>query len=267
MGTTAAEPATEPDVDRLRTAMVARLKEQGSLCSPEIEAAFLAVPRERFAPEADPVEVYRHNEVVVTRRGADGRATSSISAPWLQAEMLAHAALRPAERVLEVGSGGYNAALIAEIVSTQGAVTTVDIDPFVTERARRFLTETGYGDVRVVLADAADLPDALGPFDAIIVTVGVWDAAPAWIDRLVPGGWLVVPLRFGGITRSITFVRDDRGRLLGHHPTVCGFVAAQGGCAHSEQEVSSGRSALPGPSCGRASPLGTASLSTPSICG
>jgi protein-L-isoaspartate O-methyltransferase len=44
--------------------------------------------------------------------------------------------------VLEVGSGGYNAALIAEIVGPEGAVVTVDINPWVTERASRFLAET-----------------------------------------------------------------------------------------------------------------------------
>ena len=42
----------------------------------------------------------------------------------------------PGVRVLEIGSGGYNAELVGELVGERGQVTTVDIDPDVTERAR-----------------------------------------------------------------------------------------------------------------------------------
>lgn len=41
---------------------------------------------------------------------------SSISAPWLQVVMLEQAGLRGGLRILEIGSGGYNAALLAELV-------------------------------------------------------------------------------------------------------------------------------------------------------
>jgi protein-L-isoaspartate(D-aspartate) O-methyltransferase len=69
--------------------------------------------------------------VVTKRIGAE--AVSSVSASWLIAEMLGQAAdaaggLR-GRRVLEIGSGGYNAALLRELVGQSGAVTTVDIDP------------------------------------------------------------------------------------------------------------------------------------------
>lgn len=39
--------------------------------------------------------------------------------------------------VLEIGSGGYNAALLRELVGDSGSVTTVDIDKDVTDRRRR----------------------------------------------------------------------------------------------------------------------------------
>lgn len=81
------------------------------------------------------------DDVVVTRRDEHGKAISSVSAPWLQAVMLEEAGLGPGQRVLEIlGSGGYNAALMAELVGPTGEVTTVDIDPHVTARARRFLS-------------------------------------------------------------------------------------------------------------------------------
>ncbi|MER5627883.1 hypothetical protein ABT061_43355 [Streptosporangium sp. NPDC002544] len=95
-------PSATPDL--LRADMVATLKERGSIRSPQVEAAFAAVPRERFAPEASLEAAYSAQDVVVTKRGPNGRATSSISAPWLQAEMLETAQLTPGAKVLEVGS-------------------------------------------------------------------------------------------------------------------------------------------------------------------
>ncbi|MEV3984312.1 methyltransferase, FxLD system [Nonomuraea sp. NPDC049758] len=227
-------PSGSPE--RLRADLVAELRRAGWIRSPEVEAAFAKVPRERFAPEASPEAAYAADDVVVTKRGPDGRATSSISAPWLQADMLEAARLRPGAKVLEVGSGGCNAALIAEIVGPDGLVVTVDIDPFVTERASRFLAATGYGQVRVVLGDAehaAERHTPSGGFDAVIVTVGVWDVP--WGHLLAPDGRMVVPLRFSTISRSFTFVRAG-GHFTGLDPTVCGFVPCQGAGRLPDQE-------------------------------
>jgi protein-L-isoaspartate(D-aspartate) O-methyltransferase len=41
--------------------------------------------------------------------------------------MIGQAGVRPGMRVMEVGSGGYNAALLREIVGDGGQVTTVDV--------------------------------------------------------------------------------------------------------------------------------------------
>ncbi|WP_433435404.1 methyltransferase, FxLD system [Nonomuraea sp. CA-141351] len=219
--------------DRLRADTVAQLKERGSIRSPEVAEAFARVPREKFAPEASSLSAaYSAMDIVITKRNAAGKATSSVSAPWLQAEMLEAARLAPGARVLEIGSGGYNAALIAEIAGPEGLVVTVDIDPFVTERATRFLPETGYPQVKVVLGDAEHAAEEHGPYDAILVTVGAWDCP--WGHLLAPGGRMVVPLRFCGITRSITFIREG-DRFVGLNPTVCGFVPMQGAGAHQEQ--------------------------------
>ncbi|MEV4079456.1 methyltransferase, FxLD system [Nonomuraea fuscirosea] len=227
-------PSESPD--RLRAEMVAKLKHGTWIRSAEVEAAFARVPREKFAPEAPLSAAYSAQDVVVTKRGRDGRATSSISAPWLQAAMLEAAQIVPGAKVLEIGSGGYNAALIAELVGPSGQVVTVDIDPFVTQRATRFLAQTGYEQVKVVLGDAEHAVDEHAPdggFDAIIVTVGVWDVP--WGHLLAPGGRMVVPLRFSTISRSFTFIRDG-DHFLGLNPTVCGFVPCQGAGKLPDQE-------------------------------
>jgi protein-L-isoaspartate(D-aspartate) O-methyltransferase len=232
VGPVTADTVSSASSDRLRADLVATLKRRGSLRSPAVTAAFAKVPREKFTPEAALTTAYSAHDIVVTKRNAAGEATSSVSAPWLQAEMLEAARLEPGARVLEIGSGGYNAALIAEIVGTEGSVVTVDIDPFVTDRAARFLAQTGYPHVKVILGDAEHAAEPYGPYDAILVTAGAWDCP--WGHLLTPGGRMVIPLRFAAITRSITFVHDG-DHLIGHDPTVCGFVPMQGAGAHAEQ--------------------------------
>ncbi|MEV6527860.1 methyltransferase, FxLD system [Longispora sp. NPDC051575] len=206
------------------------LVDMGHELHPEVRRAFATVPREVFAPEATPEEAYTWNEAVVTkRRGAE--STSSVSAPYLQAEMIGQAvdALGSLDgrHVLEIGSGGYNAALLRELVGASGSVTTVDIDAFVTDRASAFLTAAGYDDVTVVCADA-ELPiEPARRYDLILVTVGAWDVPSAWTDQLAEGGVLVVPLRTWGITRSWALRRDGDG-LVSHSQRHCGFVSMQG---------------------------------------
>ncbi|MFD2794541.1 methyltransferase domain-containing protein [Promicromonospora vindobonensis] len=133
-------------------------------------------------------------------------------------------------RVLEVGAGsGYNAALLAELVGPTGQVVTVDIDPVVVESARAALAATGYTDrVTVVHADGVE-PLGLGLFDRIVVTVGVWDIAPAWLEQLTAGGALVVPLRARHASECWSIELRHQGDLLvGESSMVCGFVDIQG---------------------------------------
>jgi len=231
--TTAAAGSAQPDA--LRHALVEDLLTAGSITSSEVEAAFRAVPRHAFAPDV-PLEQAYANDVVRTKRDAHGVTISSVSAPWLQAVMLEQAQIRRGMRCLEIGSGGYNAALMTELVGPDGKVTTVDIDADVTARARRFLDAAGYGHVNVVLADAEHgVPDR-APYDRIIVTVGVWDLPPAWLDQLADDGRIVVPLRMRGLSRSVALVRDgDHLVSVGHE--MAGFVAVQGAGAHAERLV------------------------------
>lgn len=228
----------------LRAAMVDRLivdhADKGLTMRPEVEGAFRVVPRELFTPGAPLKEAYRADHAVVTKRVGD-EAVSSVSAPWLIAEMLGQAVDAVegglwSRRVLEVGSGGYNAALLRELVGPSGSVTTVDIDPDVTDRASACLSAAGYGDVTVVCADAEQPVNPDRRYDVIIVTVGAWDIPPAWISQLTEDGTLVVPLRTFGMTRSWALRRTDGG-LLSHNQRLCGFVSMRGAGAHDVRYV------------------------------
>jgi protein-L-isoaspartate(D-aspartate) O-methyltransferase len=221
--------------ESLRVALVQQLVAAGTISDERVAAAFAAVPRHVFVPHA-PLDIAYADDVVLMKQDEAGVVTSSVSQPSIVALMLEQAAIRPGDRVLEIGSGGYNAALLRELAGPGGAVTSVDIDPEVTDRARESLDEAGYGDVAVVQADGAFGVPERAPYDRIVVTVTAWDIPSAWLRQLRPGGRIVVPLRMRGQTRAIAF------DLVGDHlesrsTTVCGFVSMQGAGADYERLV------------------------------
>lgn len=225
-------PGEPAEAVRLRRAMARTVIEGGWAPSAAVRDALQSVPRHRYVPEAELAVAYDGGDrAVVTRRDETGTAISSVSAAWLQADMIEQLRLDPGALVFEAGSGGYNAELIAHVAGAQGRVVSADIDPWVVRRSRAFLTEAGSGRVTVVEADAAlGAPAHLVPrggFDATLITYNCWDISPAWVEQLSDGGRLVLPLEMGGYTRSVTFER--RGEVLhARHFTYCGFVRDQG---------------------------------------
>lgn len=229
----------EPDeATRLRNKVVDELRAGGDISSSEIEAVMRKVPRHAFIPDTPLDKAYDTYAAVITKTDEHGVQLSSVSAPQIQAMMLEQAQVKPGMRVLEIGSGGLNAAYLAELVGEHGEVVTVDIDPVVTERAHRLLNEHGYDRVRVLTADAAEPIPELGEVDVVMVTAGAWDIAPAWTAQLKQGGRLVVPLRMRGLTRSVAFtqITGEHGPCLESvSALICGFVPMQGSTAHREE--------------------------------
>jgi protein-L-isoaspartate(D-aspartate) O-methyltransferase len=223
---------------QLRDAMVDELRADGVITSVGVEEAFRAVPRHEFVPPETPLDVaYSAYSAVVTKRDPAGGSVSSVSAPFTQVQMLEQADLRPGMRVLEIGSGGYSAALLAEVVGPGGYVVSIDIDPEVTARAAAALRATGYARrVCVLCADAEHGAPGAGAFDRIIVTVEAWDIARTWLDQLRSDGIIVVPLRINGVTRSISLHRDG-DHLVSGTAEVCSVTAMQGVGAHTGQRI------------------------------
>jgi protein-L-isoaspartate(D-aspartate) O-methyltransferase len=186
--------------------LVNQLKLSGVLRTRQLEAAFRSVPRHLFLAGVASEDAYRDRAVIT--KTMDGRPTSAVSQPSLVASMLEQVALRPGQRVLEIGTGsGYATALMAHVVGPAGRVVSIDIDPDLVASARVRLANLGYSSVVVVCADGARGYPPAAPFDAIVVTVGAWDIPPAWWDQLGSDGRLVIPLWLGCVQRCIAFRR------------------------------------------------------------
>jgi protein-L-isoaspartate(D-aspartate) O-methyltransferase len=187
-----------------------------------IVEAFAAVARERFlgpgpwrilsdrrlddyfhTPNDDPRWIYHDVLVAIDHtRGLNN------GLPSFWASNLDHLDLKRDQRVMQVGAGtGYYAAVLAEIVGENGHVIAVECDDELAAKARINLgpwrqVEVVHGDGRVYDP---------GEVDVVIVFAGSTHPAPLWLDRLAPGGQLLMPLtdenRFGFLLRA-TRCRD-----------------------------------------------------------
>lgn len=216
-----------PVADRARTALVDDLVASGRIRSAAVEEAFRTVPRHLFLPGAPPATAYADDAIAVQHVG--GIATSSASQPSMVAIMLEQLDLRPGLRVLEIGAGtGWNAGLMARIVGSTGAVTSVDIDADLVASAAAHLAAAGVDGVQLICGDGVlGHPDG-APFDRIVLTVGSDDVWPAWTAQLAPGGRLLLPLTVRGSQLSVALDLAADGLLHSHSLRSCGFIRLRG---------------------------------------
>ena len=205
--------------------------------TPELAAAFAAVPREAFVPagfhrrgggrvkpaDRDFLELVYTDDVLVTKLD-HGVPVSSSSQPSLMATMLAALDVRPGMRVLEIGAGtGYNAALL---VALGADVVSIDAQPDVADRAAKALAAAGVRGARVRTGDG--YAGVRGEHvDRVIVTAGVAGVSPHWLAQ-VRGGPIVVPLRHAGTNPVMRVQADDLGEPVAEPLTPAGFMPASG---------------------------------------
>lgn len=194
---------TEARAQELRDALVDKLIADKTITTPRVEAAMRAVQRHVFAAGAD-LETAYADQALPYLHAKNGVCVASVPAPSTVAWMLEAAEIEPGMRVLEVGSGGYGAALLSHLVEEVGRVVSMDIDPTVTMRAMAGLAQTDYTPI-VVVGDAEYGMARFAPYDRIIVTASSWDVPRPWVDDLAPGGRIVMPLEMRGAQRIIAF--------------------------------------------------------------
>ena len=168
----------------------------------EVLNAVGAVQREEFIP-ADLVEfAYSDSPLPIA-------ASQTISQPYIVALMTAALELKPAERVLEVGTGsGYAAAVLSEIVKD---VYTIERHKILADTAHKRFEELGYQNIHVLYGDGTLGWPEHAPFDAIVVTAGDPEVPQDYLDQLAGGGRLVIPVgnRETQVLMRITRIGED----------------------------------------------------------
>lgn len=163
-------------------------------------------------------------------RVRDGELVSSSSQPSLMARMLVELDVREGHRVLEIGAGtGYNAALLSRRAGDEN-VTTVDLDPEITESARVHLATAGFRPHVVTGDGAAGCPEH-APYDRIVATCALRSVPSAWPAQCRPGARILAPLTTGLILLTVGEAGHAEGRFL-HTPAY--FVPLRGGTQGEE---------------------------------
>jgi protein-L-isoaspartate(D-aspartate) O-methyltransferase len=142
-----------------------------------------AVPRERFVPERFRNLAFAEVQIPL------GHGEHMLE-PRTEGRVLQALAVRPTDRVLEVGTGsGFLTACLARLGAS---VASYDIHAELTERARVRLELQGVRNATLATGDLSRLPTELGRFEAIAVTGALPALDPSFQRHLTVGGRLFV---------------------------------------------------------------------------
>ena len=197
---------TMTDLALEREAMVERQIAGRGISDPLILEAFRAVPREQFLAAEYAELAYGDHPLPI-------EAGQTISQPYIVALMIDAAEVKCGDRVLEVGAGsGYAAAVISRIA---GEVIAIERHSALVEIARERISKLGYENVRVVEGDGTRGFSADAPYDSILGAASGSHVPQSWIDQLVHGGRIVMPVGDpGGIQKLIKLTKGPGGTMI-----------------------------------------------------
>ncbi|MEJ0062087.1 MAG: protein-L-isoaspartate O-methyltransferase [Alphaproteobacteria bacterium] len=151
-------------------------------------AAFGDVPREIFVPERLALAAYMDEDIEV----APGRF---LFEPMVMGKLLQAAAIRPQDRVLEIGCNtGYGTAILTYL---SNAVFAIDADAELLSAAESNLTRLGRTATFIQTPFEAGCPDH-APFDVIFVHGALGSMPESWGLQLANGGRMLAVVTASG---------------------------------------------------------------------
>lgn len=188
----------EDEYRRRRQRMVAQQLTGRDVRDPAVLEVMGRVPRHLFVSPEYRHEAYEDYPLPIG-------SGQTISQPYIVASMTESLLPDTRKRVLEIGTGsGYQTAVLAELF---GRVVTVEIIPELSRGAQEVLRDLGYTNITFHVGDGLSVPSAEERFEAIIATAAPETAPPEMIDRLLPGGRMILPV--GSFTQYLQLVTRD----------------------------------------------------------
>jgi len=174
------------DIERARFNMVEQQIRTWEVLDQQVLDLLFTVRREDFVPALYRSLAFVDMEIPLTDKPATGER---MLAPKLEARMVQELAIKPTDRILEVGTGsGYMTALLAK----RGAfVTSVEINPALSAAAGAKLAAHGIANVALEVGDAARGWTKQAPYDVIVLTGSEPVLAEEFQSSLKPGGRLL----------------------------------------------------------------------------
>ena len=161
------------------------------ICSGDRAAlTLLGLNSELYTATSNPADLYHNILVAIDPRRSLNNGNPSMLARWID-----DLELKPGSRVYHAGCGvGYYTAILAEMVAPNGSVVAIDVDPDLAARARENLAN--YPHVTVHTGDGAAFDPGL--CDAMLINAGVTHPHRPWLDRIKPGGCIILPITAKG---------------------------------------------------------------------
>ncbi|OGA38719.1 MAG: protein-L-isoaspartate O-methyltransferase [Betaproteobacteria bacterium RIFCSPLOWO2_12_FULL_62_13] len=181
-----------------------RLETGRAALSERVTAAMAKVPRHRFVPPTEERNAYRDRPLPIG-------SGQTISQPFIVALMTDFMDVKPADKVLEIGTGsGYQAAVLAELAAT---VYTIEIVEALGQEAAERLKALGYRNIVVKIGDGYQGWPEYAPFDSIMVTAAAREVPQPLIDQLKSGGRLVIPVGSQSGGQTLYLIEKQDGRI------------------------------------------------------
>ncbi|HEY3720177.1 MAG TPA: protein-L-isoaspartate O-methyltransferase [Roseiarcus sp.] len=168
--------------------------------------AYLMTPREEFVTAENLSRAYEWHHLNI------GFGVT-ITGPHTVARMTNTLAIKPGDKVLEIGTGsGYQSAYLSYLTDK---LWSIEIVPPLARRTHALygaLIARGYREYAAIKTKNADgyygWEDA-APFDKIIVTCGIDHIPPPLLRQLKPGGIMVIPVGPPGAQHVIKAVKRE----------------------------------------------------------
>lgn len=163
--------------------------------------AIYDIPREKFISDALRKFAYDDNALPI-------ECAQTISQPFTVAYMTQVLAIKPGDKILEIGTGsGYQAAVLCKLGAIVYSVERIEK---LYENASILLPELGY-DVNLKLDDGTLGWEENAPYDKIIVTAGAPDIPHHLVEQLNVGGKLVIPVGDQQTQKLFEITRTETG--------------------------------------------------------
>lgn len=172
--------------------------------------AMLAVPRERFVPQAKAELAYLDADLPVVEAGESG--SRRLLKPMVLAKLIQAAEVGESDRVLDVGCAtGYLAAVLGQLARS---VVALEQDPVLARLAQDNLPAVGAHNVTVVAGPLIEGWPAGAPYDVIVLNGAAEVVPKALLRQLGEGGRLVGVVGRGPMTRAMLY-RSSGGEASG----------------------------------------------------